>query len=352
MFKKIIIITTSIIILSASLALSVSAAVSSIRLDWASGNAAVTSMIRPTVTTGLELSETSTDQTVINPFIERSFAVNGDLTNTYTDTLITESFDKYGQALYSATIPREDGDFVRYGEMILYSDSFSSEGSFNTVTIDICLPVVEYSGYDDIANWDYKISLLSSGVATTLDCETSIVASDPYVYSDMVGAPALSVFFRTYRMMFYFDGSVSVSSGDSVSIVLPLAAYAFQQAYSFTEGIVFGYNFLEIDFYESLQEAQNEIIINALTKFPNKVKYESAIEENESLAVEMEKVEQFEQSMYDLIELPTGFDQDSAVKVDNVFDGISFIWDYPWVTTLILTGISLALLSYALFGGT
>lgn len=140
---------------------------------------------------------------------------------------------------------------------------------------------------------------------------------------------------------------------------LPVCPTDFTGA-SVPVGIVFGYNSFNFEYYDTFEEAQNQQILESLEKYPYKGEAENYIRETDEIRDAMQEIADIEEDFYSDVVLDDGFSQnvpisdgspdDVATQITTIGNAFAFVWK-PWVITLVITGISLATISYALFGG-
>lgn len=277
---------------------------------------------------------------IINPFIPNDYIVNGQIVNT---TPVTERYDHYGVVSVLDNGKQKANTSVYVG-----TDSFTtSAGAVNTITFELCIPGVSSYSNDFLTN---NCAVVVGG-RTYYPDSLNVIATDPIIYHYIYGAPTDTPYtIQAFKFSVYFDTPFEVNAGAYFSMFIPVHAFDFSENLRETIGIVWGYSDIELDFYETLDEAQNAHIINSLDKFPNKVKYDGAIDFNESLAGEFSEVQNFEQSLYDNMSFSEGFDQGTTDDINYLFGKLDFLFS-GWVVLLILSGISLACIAYALYGG-
>lgn len=337
---KIIIVCLGLVLISSALFLSVSAETIEVPFTWTSV------IVEPWQSTlSLSLSQIETTPVyVINPFVKRQYQV-GQYPNYAVEELILidEPYEYYGVIL------RNDNSNTTGNTSLAVSTSNISNtaGAINTITLEFCIPSA--GNYTDYIN-DYEFSLVVGGVQKTPD-NITIISSDKMTYLPIVGAPVDSQTLQAFKVMLYFDSPFEVNQGAYFTMSIPVRAFNFNINSNIPVGIVWGYNSINVDFYSTLVEAQNANIINSLTKFPNKVKYEEDINNNESLSDSLSQAGNFEQSLYDNLSIADGLPPDIDNNVAVIFGEMSFLWEQEWLVILITTGIGLAVLSYALYGG-
>lgn len=286
-------------------------------------------------------SNDNSNQYTINPFksmriTDPESGVNGIVTP------ITETFDNYGYAYHNG--PTSNSSTY----LTLSTDAIStSGGAINAVNIQMCVPMVS-NEVDLVERSNYNIRV--AGVSYSPDYVT-FSKSLPYYMSNIYGAPVETWTFYIYNVLIYFDDIIEILPNSYISISVPITSFNFTMDLSYTVGCVFAINDAVVDYFPSFEAAQNDIIINNLEKFPQKDKYNDTIEDNESLGDEFSKVGDFEESLYDNLPDTSGLPEDVDNDVRLLFGGLSFIYEQPFVITLITIGISCAILSYALYGG-
>lgn len=276
---------------------------------------------------------------VINPFIEGDYLIDG---MPAPVTPITEQYEYYG--IVSVL---DNGSQNSNANILVGSDIVGTNGAINTISFELCIPCV--SSYSEL----FLTNNFSVNINNKLYYPDSlnVIGTDVYTYVPIMGAPTSTPYtIQAFKFTVYFDTPFEVTAGSYFSMNLPVRAFNFSQPVNQTIGIVWGYSSITYDFYATLDEAQNAHIINSLDKFPNRVKYDDVIDSNESLAGEFSEVQNFEQSLYDNMSFAEGFDQGTADDINYLFGKLDFLFA-GWVVNLLLAGISLACISYALYGG-
>lgn len=337
---KIIVVCLGLALTLSTLFLSVSAETVKLYFDWTS---AITTPWESTL--GLYYIEIHNTPTyVINPFVERDYQV-GQAPNYAIETkvLVEERYEYYG------IIQRIDNSNTQANSTVAVSTQniSTTAGAVNTVTLEFCIPSA--GNYADYIN-EYSFGLTVNGVKKEPD-NITVIATEKMTYIPIVGAPVDSQTLQAFKVMLYYDQPFETYEHSYFTMSIPVRAFNFNIDQNIPVGIVWGYNSINVDFYSTLSEAQNANIINSLNKFPNKVKYEQDINENESLADSLSQAGDFEQSLYDNLSIADGLPTDIENNVGVIFGEMAFLWEQEWVIMLVTCGIGLAILSYALYGG-
>lgn len=285
--------------------------------------------------------ETVVDGFVINPFMPSTY-YDSNTGERYTDhVIITEEYDSYNVIYGASNKISPNTNFLAKG---LIS---STAGAINTITFDFCVPTTaNYANSITADNFMINIS----GKAIKPD-HVDVISTDPIGMSSVLGAPVVDWNITVHRVLIYLEQPIQTTANSTFGFILPVRSIDFTGLQSYNVGIVWAYNYPEIDYYNSLEEAQNAKIIDSLNKFPNRHKYDSVIDDNESLGGEFSKAGDYEESLYDNLPETSGLPEEIDNNVRTVFGELSFLYDLPFVTTLLTIVISCAVLSYALYGG-
>ena len=289
----------------------------------------------------VSLVETTGYDYVINPFIPGDYWIDGTLYRDYTP--ITETYDNYCVIVGNSRNVEANGSFLCSAVLP------AQGGAINTVAFEFCIPSTSiYS--DSITESSFALQFTGTDNIIYPD-NVTIIASKPMLNSEVNGAPVVDMYTQAFKVMLYYEQPVQLSKNAIFTFLFPLHAIEFAESYKFDVGIAWAYNDIIIDYYATLDEAQNAHIINSLDKFPNKHKYDEAIDKNGQLADEFNSVGNYEQSLYDNFSTPDGLPDDVNTDVSLLFNNVTFLWDIPLISTLISVAVALAVLSYALYGG-
>lgn len=273
---------------------------------------------------------------VINPFIPRSYSQQGVITP------ITQRYQHYGK------VTRLNNGGVDNGSTTLNVSTTNITDvdiAVNTVTFEFCVPTTTEQPVN-IENNNFVFRYGSEVIYPTF---IDILRSDSVIDSYIAGAPVQDQFTYSYQVVLYFDEIIRLRANSYFTFTLPVNAYSFIEPFPVEVGIVWGYNDIILEYYETYEEAQNAIIINSLTKYPHREQLENFIEENESFADDVESLHDVEQSLAD------EFSVDESVVVDVAgivrdFDEMLSISEIPFIKYLVIIGMTLALISLVLYG--
>lgn len=279
---------------------------------------------------------TNTSAYVINPFIPRSYSQQGVITP------ITQRYQHYGTVTRTNTGAVDNGSTTLNVSTTNISDV---DIAVNTITFEFCLPTTTEQPID-IENRNFSFRY---GSEVIYPSHVDILHSDTVLDSSIAGAPVQEQFTYSYQIVLYFDEILRLPANSYFTFTLPVNAYSFTMAYPAEVGIVWGYNDIVLEYYQTYEEAQNAVIINSLTKYPHREQLENFIEENESFADDVESIHDVEQSLAD------EFSVDESVVVDVAgivrdFDEMLDISEIPFIKYLVIIGMSLALISLVLYG--
>lgn len=285
---------------------------------------------------------------VFNPFVRNAYVVDSD-GNSANVVPISLEYDYYGYFLTTDNPSRVMNATAR-----ITTDSLLFDGAINTIEFELCVPCTSTyeEQFDNLSLW-FNVNgqnLVPSRIS---------VQKYRWRAVNIVGAPVTTDTFYTYSYSVYYDTPIQVNTNSVIAMSMPVCPYDFTGA-TVPVGIVFGYNSLSLEYYDTFEEAQNQQILEALEKYPYKVEADEYIRENDEIRDAMQEIVDIEEDFYSDVVLDDGFSQDVpisdgspddvATQVSTLGNAFAFVWK-PWVITLVITGISLATISYALFGG-